>query len=176
MRELPVAVLLTIAFNCAIAALLTLVGFGGTFLENLVYSQSIGLTVLLVVHAGWRIAWSGARPPAGPMAALVALGILAGWLGGTALAAAILQQSWRPAHSGGAVLAITAAAGLAGTFFFWTRERAAQLERQSAEAQLRLLQAQVEPHFLFNTLANLQALIGTDPRRAQAMLEHLNGY
>ena len=42
--------------------------------------------------------------------------------------------------------------------------------------RLKLLQAQIEPHFLFNTLANLQALIGVDPARAQAMLSHLDGY
>jgi len=41
---------------------------------------------------------------------------------------------------------------------------------------LKLLQAQIEPHFLFNTLANLDALIATDPKRARVMLAHLNDY
>jgi LytS/YehU family sensor histidine kinase len=54
--------------------------------------------------------------------------------------------------------------------------RSAALEQQSAEARFRLLAAQVEPHFLFNTLANLRALIETDPPRAVAMLDHLDGY
>jgi sensor histidine kinase YesM len=49
-------------------------------------------------------------------------------------------------------------------------------ERGAAEARLRLLQAQIEPHFLFNTLANLQALIGVDPAGARTMLQHLDGY
>src|ERR1035438_7195573 len=57
-----------------------------------------------------------------------------------------------------------------------TRGRLAQSERGAAEARLKLLQAQIEPHFLFNTLANLQMLIGSDPKRAQAMLGHLDGY
>jgi sensor histidine kinase YesM len=35
------------------------------------------------------------------------------------------------------------------------------------------LQSQLEPHMLFNTLANLRVLIGLDPSRAQAMLDHL---
>jgi len=73
-------------------------------------------------------------------------------------------------------LALTAGAGLGSTFYFWTRERLALSERGAAEARLKLLQAQIEPHFLFNTLANLQALIGSDPKRAQAMLAHLDGY
>ena len=38
------------------------------------------------------------------------------------------------------------------------------LKRQLAEAQLKMMQAQVEPHFLFNTLASVDYLIETDPR------------
>ena len=47
---------------------------------------------------------------------------------------------------------------------------------QAAEARLRLLEAQLEPHMLFNTLANLRALIGVDPQRAQTMLDHMIAY
>ena len=39
-----------------------------------------------------------------------------------------------------------------------------------------LLQSQLEPHMLFNTLAHLRALIGHDTERALAMLDHLNDY
>ena len=46
-------------------------------------------------------------------------------------------------------------------------------QRQAAEHQLKLLESQIEPHMLFNTLANLRVLIGTDPPRAQAMLDQL---
>lgn len=47
------------------------------------------------------------------------------------------------------------------------------LERQVAEARLQALQAQVEPHFLFNTLAAVEHLIETDPPRAGVMQRHL---
>ena len=47
------------------------------------------------------------------------------------------------------------------------------LRRQVAEAQLKTLQAQVEPHFLFNTLAAVEHLTETDPPRATIMLQHL---
>jgi hypothetical protein len=49
------------------------------------------------------------------------------------------------------------------------------LRRGAQEADLRLavLQAQVEPHFLFNSLASLRALIRTDPVRAEAALDAL---
>jgi sensor histidine kinase YesM len=56
------------------------------------------------------------------------------------------------------------------------RVRADTIERQALQAQLRLLQAQIEPHMLFNTLANLQGLIAIDPVRAGDMLDQLIQY
>ena len=46
-------------------------------------------------------------------------------------------------------------------------------ERELAVTQLRTLQAQIEPHFLFNTLANLHALIESDTSKARELLESL---
>jgi len=70
------------------------------------------------------------------------------------------------------------------TIFFW-RERSAKaeaevalerarverIEREAASAHLRALQAQIEPHFLFNTLANVTSLVDPDPAKAKRMLE-----
>lgn len=53
------------------------------------------------------------------------------------------------------------------------RARADAIERQALRAQLRLMQAQIEPHMLFNTLANLQGLIAIDAERAGLMLDQL---
>lgn len=55
-------------------------------------------------------------------------------------------------------------------------QRERELERSALHAKLSALQAQVEPHFLFNTLANLKYLIRTDADAAQQMLDHLVGY
>ena len=74
--------------------------------------------------------------------------------------------------------------------FFIDRSRAAQrmaevkrreadyhrMSRQVTEAKLAALQAQVEPHFLYNTLASVQALTEVDPARANAMTGHLIQY
>jgi len=60
--------------------------------------------------------------------------------------------------------------------FQYQRGRADQAAQQATEARLRLLQSQLEPHMLFNTLANLRVLIGIDPARAQAMLDALNAF
>jgi LytS/YehU family sensor histidine kinase len=49
----------------------------------------------------------------------------------------------------------------------------AAAQRDVAETQLKLLESQLEPHMLFNTLANLRVLIALDPPRAQTMLDQL---
>ena len=48
-----------------------------------------------------------------------------------------------------------------------------QQEKQLLQQQLKLLQSQIEPHFLFNTLANVQALIRLEPKQASQMLAAL---
>jgi len=74
--------------------------------------------------------------------------------------------------------------------FFIDRSRAAQrmaemkrkeadyhrMSQQVTEAKLAALQAQVEPHFLYNTLASVQALTEVDPAQANAMTGHLIQY
>jgi hypothetical protein len=80
-------------------------------------------------------------------------------------------------------LLITGLAGIAGSYYFYSKSRSAYLERKMGEARkhadearLKLLETQLEPHMLFNTLANLRALIGVDPQRAQGMLDHMIAY
>jgi hypothetical protein len=71
----------------------------------------------------------------------------------------------------------------------WRRERAglaalarerdlahALAARREAELRLSVLAAQVEPHFLFNTLAGVRSAIATDPARAVEMIDHLAEY
>ncbi len=65
----------------------------------------------------------------------------------------------------------------------WAREQAlafelerSELARQALDARMRLLSAQVQPHFLFNTLANVQALVEAGSPRAAALLQSLTAY
>lgn len=51
-----------------------------------------------------------------------------------------------------------------------------EFERKALDARLRLLQAQVEPHFLFNTLANVQALVDAGSPQASGVLKSLIAY
>jgi hypothetical protein len=119
----------------------------------------------------------------------VAMSAVAGYLGGHVLGD-LLTGTHRPppgfirdAQSLLPALAPTLALAIGCTYFFYARGRLAATEaraqaalRISTENQLKLLVSQLEPHMLFNTLANLRVLIGQDAPRAQAMLDHLNGF
>ncbi|MGE0801371.1 MAG: sensor histidine kinase [Lautropia sp.] len=98
--------------------------------------------------------------------------------------------SWFPLIGWGTGLLAHGLAVWSGSFWLgpeWEARKIAELlareqirtlstEKQLAEARLRLLQAQIEPHFLFNTLANVVSLIEPAPARATAMLEHFIAY
>jgi len=51
-----------------------------------------------------------------------------------------------------------------------------EFERQALDARLRLLQAQIEPHFLFNTLANVRELVDVGSPHASSVLDSLIAY
>lgn len=78
------------------------------------------------------------------------------------------------------IMAIVFAVSVGCVYFFYARGRMASMQastqlalRTATESQLKVLEAQLEPHMLFNTLANLRVLIGIDPPRAQAMLDRM---
>lgn len=77
-----------------------------------------------------------------------------------------------------------------GTYFFITKirlrygnkminqakTRSAAMEKENISANLKVLQAQIEPHFLFNTLSNILSLIDTRPDKGKSMLLNLTKY
>jgi len=79
----------------------------------------------------------------------------------------------------GQVVSLVVIALLMSTAFhqyFALRHKEIRAQMRANEAQLRLLQGQMEPHFLFNTLANVISLIDADAPRAKHMLEALTDY
>lgn len=106
-------------------------------------------------------------------------GLLLGWPLGVQLAGG---QLWAWVHSsqGTNILVGSLLMGLMLTWllhqFFWLKTRQLDAERRASEAQLRLLQAQIEPHFLFNTLANVISLIDHDAPKARQMLSSFTDY
>jgi hypothetical protein len=107
------------------------------------------------------------------------VGCALGWPLGVTLAGGHVP-SWLQSEGGMRIVLYSMSAALVLTFFFhhWFSAKARQYhaEKRATEAQLKLLQAQIEPHFLFNTLANVEALIEHDGPKARAMLSAFTDY
>jgi len=183
---------LTAVFNTVIAVFLTHLSFGHGFTVNLIFSQAIGLFMCGLILAGHlifvpvsirgHVLLLAVSMPVGAIAGAFTGAVLAGFSPMTLLAGrpAILVQT----------LFISLLFGAIIVYFFFSREKIHQtdaqlkqeqikrliLENQALEAQLKLLQAQIEPHFLFNTLSSVLSLLETDPPKGQTMLADLTGY
>jgi hypothetical protein len=182
------ALLQTMAFCLAVAALHYAFLPTRSYEIPMVYSLATGTTIWALIDIG-RHAFGSARETGWPKGlgaiALPVAGIATGFVIGTWIGDSWFGwSSWDKAASQvGASILITAVAGLVGTYYFYSRARASWLEtrmsearRHASEARLKLLETQLEPHMLFNTLANLRVLIATDPPRAETMLDHLVAY
>lgn len=158
-----------------------------------VFTQMIGnVTCALAVLGGRLLGLFGYRSLKLQFAVWPLI-MLAGYCIGSAAAWAILDLPGSPFDFArrqeqlAASLATAIVVGGISTWYFATREEMANLKlaaaeqtrnaeaarRQAGEAQLAMLRAQVEPHMLFNTLANLRALVGQDPDAAREMLDRL---
>jgi Histidine kinase len=178
---------LALVFNTMLALAIT--GFGHqSFANNLLYSQLIGLLIWALIDVGRFYLHPNGWPSTPAMVVLVAVATVGGYLGGSAIGnlingfSALHGWSEFPKMMVGYFL-LSLVAGTVITYYFVSLEKLhrAKLEReealrQASQAQLALLQSQLEPHMLFNTLANLRALISTDPLRATHMLDRLNDY
>jgi len=147
---LPVFLVVTVAANFApkrLAPRAVVLGL------TVVVGAAIGfylMTNVLGQLVGYHV-----QPPKHTRSLLPLLAI--GWVG---LAIMLLQE-----RDAAAALAMHEAA-----------EHRLDLARQMSEAQLQVLQSQVEPHFLFNSLAHVRRLYQTDPRAGRTMMHHLSRY
>lgn len=173
---------LTVAFCLAIALFLTAID-GGDLRTNLVASYAIGLSIHGSVHVARRL--SRSRMP-GIVGA--ALGLCAGLPLGLVLAGMLLHgQARHYLAEDFFALAVGVMFGAIGTAAGWAlatlraaragladaRAEVLAREKTLAQAELRALQAQTEPHFLFNTLSNVASLVEVDPARARHLVERL---
>jgi signal transduction histidine kinase len=198
-RDWPTYVGGTVAI-CLVVGLLNYMMRGGRFWHGMLYSFTVGvqisayislltygLAALLRRHNdspalphGW-VGWGWMLP-------CILLGSLAGYSGGLWLGDLISGgRSLQPWHAADRRVALsvsfTLLVSVVATWFFFSlfklnaaRIERAEAERQAAEARLTLLQSQLEPHMLFNTLAHLRVLIKLRPVEAQQMLDRLIDY
>ena len=197
-RSIPVDLLYTIAIDTFIAVFLTLTGIFTTdvTLETFgilfVISQCYGIPTCLGIMFFLR----AFKPKKRASTVFIVLtGTACGIVIGHLMAAFILRQSlptfmWGWGKTPPKIIGLWLALGSVIAYFFVSRKRLKiskeiiqqerlnrlSSEKEALEANLKLLQAQVEPHFLFNTLSNVLSLIDTDPSRGKSMLEDLIHY
>ncbi len=185
-------------FCVGIALLIWLISSGGhgNLFTAWVYSAAIGTCCWALIDGGRlllamrltdpqrpldarRAYWPGPRW----MALCIVGGTVVGYTLGTAIGDAVTGFTTPSLLQNRTALVLSLIVAVATTWYFYATERLRQEQANAesargaaAESQLRLLQSQLEPHMLFNTLANLRVLVTLDPPRAQAMLDRLIGY
>jgi len=181
---------LMVVLNLMIAVVLVTIDATNDFLETYKICNAIGFSIwgafeLLRLIVGWQVSTLVVAPIA-IMVGFFFGSKVAAWAGATDLISLATQdptRGWR-LLVGSLLIAIFATSFF---IFYWRaeayradlqseRRRAAEALQSETSAQLALLQAQIEPHFLFNTLANAQSVIESDPTTAKVILEHLNQY
>lgn len=179
--------LFVLAFNTTLAGLVALFAPQGfEFRTGVVYAQCIGLLTWAQIEAVSALLVRTGRHVGGlGTGALLMLGVSGGYLLGSLLGDRLTGMSTLSVWSVTPMLGlrffiVSTVAGLVVAAWFVgrahlssARAEAEAARRLAAEAQLRLLQSQLEPHMLFNTLANLRVLIALDAPQAQAMLDRL---
>jgi hypothetical protein len=174
-------------FNTIIALLFTSVLRHG-FWRSFVYSQCIGLSIFVCTKIAMRL-----RRVTKPTGAVAAVAVPLGSALGIGIAYVLVPKLFGDAASStllpGSVVG-AAVFGFAVSYYFYSRREIAEAraalrerelrrlesEKRASEAELRALQAQIEPHFLFNTLSNVASLIESDPATAKKMLLNFTGY
>lgn len=192
----------TFLFAAALAVLFTVIGFmvftggfdrgwGEPRLWAYWYGKNliVCLTVAYTIHGLFELAirWAGrekVRRWTSVQRSIVyggipIVGLVIGWPIGVWLAG-VSAVDWFSNHATANMLVGSVGFSLLLTFFmhhyFAAKARQFEAEKRAAEAQLRLLQGQIEPHFMFNTLANVVSLIDVDAPQAKQMLEAFIDY
>jgi signal transduction histidine kinase len=187
---LTVRRVLWVTLTCAVATGTVVWLFFNTYLDLLVTALCVGYTSMLLFTAAGNIPQARFSREAMQVMAVVVgsvLGtILAGFVKGRDIGEMFTERLAGVAISMGLGIGF----GCVVVAAMILREKHArdaariakaeaerhQLEKNVLESQLQLMQAQVEPHFLFNTLANVQHLVETDAQRASQVLESLIQY
>jgi sensor histidine kinase YesM len=193
-RQILLRYLYVIIISVLIAVFLTVVGIAKAFLPNLVMSLSFGISICTFVMLLFKLF----NPEQGkilPMVLILAAGVVGGMIAGLCVGSFILRRFFSiviESQGSGPLQAVILALFFGGivAYFFYSKARLRYVseavekerinrlmsEKAVLESSLRLLQAQIEPHFLFNTLSNVMSLIDTEPAKGKTMLMDLIHY
>jgi two-component sensor histidine kinase len=174
------------AFGSGKGAWRNLAGWAEWYGKNFVVCLTVASSIHLmfdILRSWWatpaRIrAWTGWQRTVF-FAGVPMVGVVVGWPIGIALAGGNIMRWLASDQSQNIVVGtmlMTVMLSLVLHYWFSAKAQQFDAERRATEAQLRMLQAQIEPHFLFNTLANVQSLMDHDPPKAKQMLTSFTDY
>ncbi|CAH1905065.1 Autolysin sensor kinase [Candidatus Nitrotoga sp. HW29] len=185
MKKIWICFFATLAYCTAIAGLLTLLLPREGFWHEFIFAQCIGFSIAIINSLALsRIPRGKLRYAA--LSVTLPISIVVGVAVAIKLTGAgdeVYPNAWQP-------LLIGLFFGIIASITFILFERIGQLNlevkqrqlsqiesaKREMEAQLKMLQAQIEPHFLFNTLANVSSLIDNNPMLSKKLLERLNDW
>jgi len=181
----------TFVHDTLIAALLTYIYQDNPFWAYFVVSQCIGLSICTFCRYG-NLLVKPKTDTGLAVTLLVAIlcggllgGLVGGWLAGIELVDFMARKVYMLR-----IVVLSLLFGGSIALFFLSREKIASTQRllqeeriqrlmsekNAMQAQLKQLQAQIEPHFLFNTLSNVLSLLESDPTAGRKMLSDLIRY
>jgi glucose-6-phosphate-specific signal transduction histidine kinase len=186
-RKVLLHIAVAVTVNTLIAAFLFAIGVGKSFSVTLIVAQCIGLSIYAIgmgamkFHKTERARLTGVAVavPVGAILGVFAASHLVDMQGQCGAAAAPWQALLIGLIFGAAISALyymnermTLLEGELRT----RQLRELEIDKQRVESQLKMLQAQIEPHFLFNTLANVGSLVESEPKLALTLLDALIRY
>ncbi len=188
----------TLLINTMIGLVLWMLTSGrtGGLVQTVVISQGIGLSIHLIFWGlGKTLKIEMFTLPARVRVAYVATVVVVGtWIGfslalllvtrDSRLVIKVLQGAWGGLITFPLVSALIMVVMLTAVSRWRANQLAAEraqgerirADREAMAARLALLNAQIEPHFLYNTLAHVRALTGRDAQAAQRMIDSLIDY
>jgi len=185
-RNIFRSLLINLLINTLIAVILVAIGFGRGFVVSLIYSQCIGMSIFCANLAAIPLFKLATRPLHQIIVIVAAVIIGAGvgsFLGTVAngFDPILFFREFSPFF--GQVVLLGLLFGSLISYIFISvgkisdeKTRRLEAEKNALEAELKLLQSQIEPHFLFNTLTNVISLTDSAPGKARAMLEAFTAF
>ena len=182
---------LVVLFNTLIAGFLTYIIQDNPFLTYLVISQCIGLPIFSLCRGSLFLfkPQSTFRLVVIITAAIIVGGTVGGLLGGWLYGIKMIDFLEQKSYSLRTLFLSLLFGGVIAYYFFSSKmimatqqllqeERIQRLisEKRAIQTQLKMLQAQIEPHFLFNTLSNILSLLDSEVPKGKQMLQDLTRY
>ncbi len=182
----PLKIAMIIGVNFLIALFIVLISRGTTtYLISLIYSQCIGISIATCTIAAANLVKTSKFAL---HVAFIGLALIAGAVIGVTIATLIMGVLYPGPRiyqyeNLQTSLLFALLFGLIVTYVFFSLQRIStervkrlEVEKSAVVTEIKLLQSQMEPHFLFNTLSTILSLIDAEPDTAKRMLEAFTSF